>query len=310
MSAQVSTALAIADPSIPKAVSEDVLRSDDRSWGADVNEATHDWGKNISADLRKLKVAAMRLKDVGLVWARGATELFEVYHWRPHSRTTPYAALGLWLIWNPTWVFTTLFAGLFLALALKFPSRRKRHLDAIGVDCELSKGSFVPLEDPKRDPDAPVRGPATAPAARDDDDDRDDDGAADDADADDAGNNLVRQLETQYHDFVDMIMYLPASRVRRRRGRESLRRTGTRSTSSPRSRPSSSRASPSSPGATSASPASSPSSSSSASSSPAPSSPAPSSTSASSPSPTSSPCTRPSSRGPSPSTTTPAASRT
>ena len=66
-------------------MSEDVLRADARSWGGDVSEATHDWGSNISADLRKLKVAAMRLKDAGSVWAGYASELFEVYHWRPHG---------------------------------------------------------------------------------------------------------------------------------------------------------------------------------------------------------------------------------
>ncbi|KAH8053929.1 plant phosphoribosyltransferase [Aureococcus anophagefferens] len=190
---QVSAALAIADPPIPRLVSEDVLRADARSWGGDVSEATHDWGSNISADLRKLKVAAMRLKDAGSVWAGYASELFEVYHWRPHGRTAPYAALGLVLIWHPSWIFTAFFAALFAALALNFPGRRKRQLDAIGVDRELSKGSFVAKGDARRDPDRPVHG------------DDDGDGDDDDDGGDDA--NFVAKLEHQYHDFVNMIMY-------------------------------------------------------------------------------------------------------
>jgi len=190
---EVSAALAIADPPIPRLVSEDVLRADARSWGGDVSEATHDWGSNISADLRKLKVAAMRLKDAGSVWAGYASELFEVYHWRPHGRTAPYAALGLVLIWHPSWIFTAFFAALFAALALNFPGRRKRQLDAIGVDRELSKGSFVAKGDARRDPDRPVHG------------DDDGDGDDDDDGGDDA--NFVAKLEHQYHDFVNMIMY-------------------------------------------------------------------------------------------------------
>ncbi|KAH8086095.1 hypothetical protein JL720_7296 [Aureococcus anophagefferens] len=177
---QVSAALAIADPPIPRLVSEDVLRADARSWGGDVSEATHDWGSNISADLRKLKVAAMRLKDAGSVWAGYASELFEVYHWRPHGRTAPYAALGLVLIWHPSWIFTAFFAALFAALALNFPGRRKRQLDAIGGGA-------------RRDPDRPVHG------------DDDGDGDDDDDGGDDA--NFVAKLEHQYHDFVNMIMY-------------------------------------------------------------------------------------------------------
>ena len=109
------------------------------------------------------------------------------------GRTAPYAALGLVLIWHPSWIFTAFFAALFAALALNFPGRRKRQLDAIGVDRELSKGSFVAKGDARRDPDRPVHG------------DDDGDGDDDDDGGDDA--NFVAKLEHQYHDFVDMIMY-------------------------------------------------------------------------------------------------------
>ena len=94
------------------------------------------------------------------------------------------------LIWHPSWIFTAFFAALFAALARNFPGRRKRQLDAIGVDRELSKGSFVAKGDARRDPDRPVR----------DDDGDDGDDGGDDA-------NFVAKLEHQYHDFVDMIMY-------------------------------------------------------------------------------------------------------
>ncbi|KAK7240085.1 hypothetical protein SO694_00116065 [Aureococcus anophagefferens] len=140
-----------------KAVGEDVLKSDTHSWGVDNSEATHDWGKSLSADLRKMKVAAMRLKDVMMIYGNVATETFEIYHWRPHSRTAIVATVMLWLIYYPKWIWTFIFCGFFYSTARNFSCRRKTQLDSIGVDLELSKGSFVKAHEPSRDRDATLQ---------------------------------------------------------------------------------------------------------------------------------------------------------
>ncbi|KAH8062827.1 hypothetical protein JL720_13198 [Aureococcus anophagefferens] len=132
---EVTRALAKADPPIAKAVGEDVLKSDTHSWG----------------------VAAMRLKDVMMIYGNVATETFEIYHWRPHSRTAIVATVMLWLIYYPKWIWTFIFCGFFYSTARNFSCRRKTQLDSIGVDLELSKGSFVKAHEPSRDRDATLQ---------------------------------------------------------------------------------------------------------------------------------------------------------
>lgn len=154
---EITRALARADPPVAKSVGEDVLAADTHSWGVDNSEATHDWGKNLSADLRKLKVAAMRLKDVMIVIGDVASETFEIYHWRPHSRTGFVALFMLWLIYYPKWIWTFLFCGFFWSLARNFSNRRKVQLDSIGIDLELSKGSFMHPTEAKRDRGADLK---------------------------------------------------------------------------------------------------------------------------------------------------------
>ena len=111
----------------------DVLAADEDAWGASVSAATHAWGQHPRADLRKLTVAAKRLKDAGGVWERGLREALEVYHWRRPLATAVICYVAAALICWPRFLGPAVCAAVACVLISTRPGRRARAAGALGT---------------------------------------------------------------------------------------------------------------------------------------------------------------------------------